>query len=81
MRIGRKVVRRLGKHVGEVTTPATGHQDFLADLISMVEHQYLTATLASSNGTHQASGSSTDNNNINLGGKWGQNELQSYKNE
>ena len=51
--------------IGEIAAPATGHQDFLASLVGVIDHQHIAATFTRFAGTHQASCTGTDNQYIN----------------
>ena len=50
--------------IGEVTAPATGHQNFLADLVRAFQHQHLPAPLARGHGAHQPGGPAANDNDI-----------------
>ncbi len=64
MPIGRNEVARRGAGVGEIATPATGHQDLLADLVGMIDHQHLAAALAGSKGAHQSGSAGADDQHV-----------------
>ncbi len=64
MRVTRKEIARLGVHVGEIAAATTGHQDFLAGLVGMVEQQYLTPTPGGGQCTHQPCGASANNHDF-----------------
>ncbi len=50
--------------IGEVTAPATGHQNLLADLVRAFQHQHLPAPLARGHGAHQPGGPAANDNDI-----------------
>ncbi|MNR25023.1 hypothetical protein D3C85_1421430 [compost metagenome] len=64
MRILREEVARLGIHVGEVAAAAAGHEDLLAGLVGVVEHQYPAATAGAELGAHQAGGAGAEDDHV-----------------
>jgi uncharacterized protein YajQ (UPF0234 family) len=64
MRIGRQVIGRGRAGIGEIAAPAAGHQDLLADLVGVVDHQHAATALARGNGAHQPGGAGTDDQHV-----------------
>jgi len=62
--IGRKKVLWARVQVGEVAAAAAGDQNLLADSVRAFEYQDAPAPLPGFNGTHQASGSGSENNDV-----------------
>ncbi len=62
--IGRNEIAGSGAGIGEIAAPAAGHQDLLADLVGMVDHQHLAAAPAGSEGAHQSGGAGTDHQHV-----------------
>ena len=52
--------------VGEITAPAAGDEDFLADTVSVIQNNNSAPALASLNGTHQASRTGADYDRVEL---------------
>ena len=63
--LGQEVFRRRVQ-VGEVTTPAAGHQDLLAGLVGALQDQDTTPATGRRDGAHQAGGAATDENHIEI---------------
>ena len=59
---------RLGPRleIGEVAAAAARDQDFLADLLGMVEQQHLAAALARAQGAHQAGGAGAHHHDLEI---------------
>src|SRR5690606_446127 len=64
VRIAGKKIVRLGIQVGEVTPTAAGHENLLADLVSMINDHNLAAPSASNSRAHQAGSAGADNQYI-----------------
>lgn len=50
--------------MGEIATPAAGHQNFFAGLIGVIQHQHPFAKVASGCGAHQTRGAGADYDEI-----------------
>ncbi len=50
--------------VGEVTSTATRHKNFLTDLVRAFKHDNAAPTIARRNGAHEAGGATTKDNYI-----------------
>ena len=66
MRIGGDEVFRGGIQVGEIAATAAGHEDFLARLVGVIQHQHPMALIGSRGGTHQSGRTGADHHNIHL---------------
>ena len=64
VRVVREEVGRLGVHVGEVAAAATGHQDFLAGLVGVVDQHHLAPTPGGGQRAHQACGAGANDHNF-----------------
>ena len=64
VRVRRQVVGRRRAGIGEVAASAAGHQDLLADLVGMVDHQHAQPALASRDRRHQACGAGADDDGV-----------------
>lgn len=64
VRVVRQKVAGLAVQVGEVAAPATGHQDFLAGLVGMVEQQHAAPAGSRGHRAHQPGGAGTDDDNL-----------------
>jgi hypothetical protein len=67
MRIAGEEGLRPGMKIGEITPPAAGNTDFLADFLAMIEQQNRTATLPGSGRAHHAGRTGADDNNLVMG--------------
>src|SRR5690554_7878656 len=67
MGIVREEVRRRAVQVGEITAATARHQDFLAGLVGVVNHQHLAAAIARGGRTHQPGGTGADDDYVILG--------------
>jgi len=52
VRVAGEEIRRLGVQIGEVAAAATGHEDFLAGLVGVVQQQDLAAPCSGGEGAH-----------------------------
>ena len=50
--------------VGEITSAATRHKNFLADLVRALKHYDAAPTIARRNGAHEARGATTQDNYV-----------------
>ena len=66
MRIEAEEICWPGVDVGEVAAAATGHQDFLADLIGAFQKHNVATTLRCNGGAHKSCGTSTNNNYVGM---------------
>ena len=64
VRIVGNVVIGFDKVIGEVTSATTGHEDFFADLIGLLQHQHPPPLLGRSQRTHQPRRAGAEDNNI-----------------
>src|SRR5690606_14884439 len=64
VRVGREVVCRAGTGVGEIAAPAAGHQDLLADLVGVLDHDRAQAAAAGGDGAHEPGGTAADDEDI-----------------
>jgi hypothetical protein len=62
--IGGKKIFRAGMQVGEVAAPAARNQNFLADPVSAFQQQNASLPLTGLDGTHQAGGASSEDDDI-----------------
>jgi len=62
--IGGKKIFGAGTQVGEVAAPAAGNQNFPADPVGAFQHQNPSLPLPGLDGTHQAGGASSEDNDI-----------------
>src|SRR5690554_8087601 len=67
MGIVRKEVRRRTVQISEVTAATAGHQDLLAGLVGVVQHQHLSPAIAGGGRTHQPGGTGADDDYVILG--------------
>jgi hypothetical protein len=51
--------------IGEIATPATGHQNFFTNLIAAIKHEYFSPTLTCRQGTKKTGCTATNDNTIN----------------
>ena len=65
MRIVRQEVVGIDLVIGEITAAATGHQDFLAGLVGMIDNQHLALPLARLDCTHQPGRAGADDEDVN----------------
>ena len=64
VRVGGYEVVRGGVQVGEIAAPAAGHQDLLAGLIGVVQHQHRAAAVTGAGGAHQTRRAGADYHHI-----------------
>src|SRR5690606_20533140 len=64
MGVGRQVVRWRGAGVGEIAAPAAGHQDLLADLVRVLDHQHPQAALACGERAHEPGCAAADDDGV-----------------
>ena len=64
MRVVRQEVRRLGVHIGEVTTASSRHQYFSSDFTRVLNQQNGQSSLATDQCAHQTGGASTNDHYI-----------------
>ena len=64
VRVGGYEVVRRGVQVGEIAAPAAGHQDLLAGLVGVVQHQHRAAAITGAGGAHQTRRAGTDYHDI-----------------
>ena len=62
--VRRNEIFRLAINVGEITAPAAGDQDFLADAIGMLEHGDTTPSFAGLDCAEESSGSSAKDQRV-----------------
>jgi hypothetical protein len=66
MRVAREEILRGTVDIGEVAAPAARDQDLLSRLVGMVEQQYPAPTRTRRQSAHQASGTGTDNDCVEI---------------
>ena len=65
MRIGRTVILGINVQIGEIATPATGHQNFFTNLIAAIEHPNFSPTLTRRQRTKKTGRTAANDNTIN----------------
>ena len=62
--VGRYEVIRRDHVIGEITASATGHENFLADLVGFFQQQYTPPAAGRRDCTHQASSTRSDDDDV-----------------